>query len=103
MSRSASSMECLDGRTFLISGSTGNLGFAIVRRLLAGQTKIVALVRPGRLSVLKRALDEVGLSRKLDRVRVVEGDITRALCGIDPRSISDVTDAVHCAADVRWH
>jgi 2-alkyl-3-oxoalkanoate reductase len=89
-------------RKFLLTGATGNLGFAIVRRLLQTRAQILALVRKGSLATLQRGLADIGLQANPSRLIALEGDITDPFCGLSPDSLDGVTDGIHCAANVRW-
>lgn len=93
-------------RVFVVTGASGNLGFAVVRRLVEETTaRVIAVVRsssaPGFARCLAARLPDVGP----DRVALLTGDLGAPMLGLDPESLAlaGVTDVVHCAADVRWH
>ncbi len=88
----------------LMTGATGNLGNALLWELLRepGQCSVTVIVRPGRADYLQWQLAKRGLEDP-SRMHVVEGDIRRPFCGLaDVPLPAPVTDAIHCAADIRW-
>jgi len=95
----------METRHFLLTGASGNLGFAVLRRLLAhSRHRVTALVRPNGARVVAFALQQIGVDPG-GRLAFVAGDIAVPWCGVrsDERRLAAVTDVVHCAADVRWH
>lgn len=95
-------MDALAGRTFLVTGATGNLGAAIVRYLLnETSANVRALVRPQSRNLLVFGLTETALWPS-PRLLIVAGDITVPRCGVSPDQLPGITDIVHCAAEVRW-
>lgn len=92
-------------RKLLITGATGNIGFALTRKLLLeSDVEVVALLRPGREPYLRAVLSASLGGDQLERLSVVEGDLRRPFCGICAwqGGLVGITDIVHAAADVRW-
>ena len=74
--------------TILVTGGSGHLGANLIRRLVAGGERVVALERPGSNN---RALDGLPIERVSGDLRNAE-DMTRAMKGI--------SRVYHCAAKV---
>jgi nucleoside-diphosphate-sugar epimerase len=92
-------------RWFLLTGVTGNLGFAVLREILERTDYFVtALVRNRGAEVTHAALAAVGLPSEPARVCFIEGDLS-GVCSLDPSDprLARVTDIMHAAADVRWY
>ena len=91
-------------RHYLITGATGNLGFALLCRLLRqSHHRLTALVRDGGERLIRWSLAERGVA-PCGRLDFITGDISNAFCGVpkEERALSGITDLVHCAAEVRW-
>ena len=91
--------------TFLITGASGNLGFAVLRAVLARPgTAAVVLARPGSGRMVEWLVETRLGAGASARVRAIDGDVCRPACGQEPGrlDLDDVTDVVHCAAEVRW-
>ena len=100
----------------LLTGATGFVGGAIVLELLeAGAERVVCVVRPGadgtgpeqRLrQSLERACREYAradlLDRAIERCTAVAGDLTKPMCGVDPRQIPAVDKVWHAAASLAF-
>lgn len=101
--------------TVLVTGGTGTLGRAIVRRLAADPAgpRVVVLSRaardPARVTAGDPLVDAIlgGRREAVERVRLVRGDV-RAGPGLDlapatrDRLAREVTEVLHCAADTRF-
>ena len=94
-------------RRVLLTGATGNLGFAVLRTLLEQTNdRVTVLLRPNREPVLRMCLRETGLELAASaRVATVMGDVRHAWCSLRPEQaeLEGVSEVIHCAADVRWH
>lgn len=105
------------GRSIFISGATGLLGSELLRRLLAWEpaSNAYVLVRGVDDEVVKSRGEslikdlfpgEVARADARGRVKFVRGDICRPRMGIEAplfaEIASQVTDVVHCAAEVRF-
>jgi thioester reductase-like protein len=104
------------GEHVLLTGATGFLGGAILKRILTGheRSRVAVLVRSTvretarhRIdALLRRELGESDAARVRDRVDVVEGDISLCGLGIDgERSealVGRVDHVIHCAATIRF-
>lgn len=99
----------------LVTGVTGFVGSHLAYRLLENGNRVIALARGGRNeSPLERVLDVLrqvagparNLDIHLDRLEVIEGDISRPRLGLDDdafRQAVSQTDAVwHCAASLSF-
>jgi thioester reductase-like protein len=98
----------------VVTGATGFLGLHLVRELLARNTKLTVVARPGSpptVPRIKRFLAHSGTPEHevrllAQRIEVVDGDVTRARLGLaepDFRAITDQIEAVwHCAADIAF-
>ena len=99
----------------LITGGTGFIGARLVRRWLSGSdARLTLLVRPHDsvppAERVRRILvdlgDENGAEEFGDRLRIVEGDLTRPRLGISEPEYEaltgDITQIVHAGADVRF-
>jgi thioester reductase-like protein len=87
-------------RMILLTGATGLLGSYLLRDLSASGVPLAVVARPSRR---QSAADRVGaivrgweeaLGRPLPMPRVLEGDLTKPLCGLSPRDVGWVGD--HC-------
>jgi nucleoside-diphosphate-sugar epimerase len=101
-------------RTHLITGGTGFIGAALVIELLQRtDDAIVAIVRPGDSSPERRfhaavtgAAEAYGLgsavAAKLERCRVVAGDVLEERCGVREEISARHVQFWHCAASLRF-
>lgn len=98
-------------RKILITGATGLVGGYFLARILTNSdTDIVAIVRAKPKHPAKKRINNIlryfGLEPQQSRLTVVEGDITKPLCGltqIEAQSITDgLTDIFHAAADLSF-
>jgi UDP-glucose 4-epimerase len=69
-------------RSALVTGGTGFLGAALVRRLIARGDTVCLLTRPGRESDAKRVLSAAGPRADQALIRAAQGDATAALAGL---------------------
>ena len=80
-------------RTLFFTGATGLLGSYMVRDLLLKGRRLAVLVRRDRKRPAAERVDgmlrgwEAELGRPLPRPTVLEGDLSRPLCGLDARAI----------------
>jgi len=89
----------------LMTGFPGFLGSALLPRVLKRRegVRAICLVQPQHLAVAQRRLHEIETEHPhtLNRVELVEGDITAPDLGIDPaghKALDDVTEVWHLAA-----
>lgn len=95
--------------TVLLTGATGQVGAALLPRLLAGaDTRVIALVRArddahlaSRAAALRKGLGDPGA-----RLEVVRGDVTEPGLGLGPadraRVLAEADAVLHSAAAVRF-
>lgn len=87
-------------RHLLITGATGLLGRYLVRDLLLEGQPLALVVRRGRRDSPEARVEtmlaewEAELGKRLPRPKVVEGDISRPVCGLSPDDVAWV--ARHC-------
>jgi thioester reductase-like protein len=88
-----------------MTGFPGFLGSALLPRLLARRegVRAVCLVQRQHLSTAQRRLEQIEAENPhtLDRVEILEGDITTPWLGVDPSergSLDDVNEVWHLAA-----
>jgi thioester reductase-like protein len=88
-----------------MTGFPGFLGSALLPRLLARRegVRAICLVQPQHLAMAQRRVREIAAAHPhtLDRVELIEGDITAPDLGIDPSSrdaLEDVNEVWHLAA-----
>jgi len=99
----------------LVTGVTGFVGSHLAYRLLADGHHVLALARGGKnASARDRVIEVLGdvagaekdLHAHLDRLEVLEGDISKPLLGLKEESFrraTSVTDEVwHCAASLSF-
>jgi thioester reductase-like protein len=90
-----------DGSSLLVTGFPGFLATALLPRLLAGDTtaRAVCLVQRRHAERARRTVDELDAPgmRLRDRVRLVEGDISRPGLGLDRSDLREVADVWHLA------
>jgi thioester reductase-like protein len=95
------------GSPVLVTGATGFIGREIVRQLLAIGRRVIALARarPGRAAA-DRMRDILGWVPGLDRLDVVEADLSQPGCGladVDWRCLrARVGTVIHCAGDTTF-
>jgi thioester reductase-like protein len=94
----------MTNRTALITGAAGFLGSFLTAALLNRGWQIYALVRskPDQLPQALLAHELRGNPAALERLTVLEGDVTRPLLGLTSSMVSrlqNVTDVWHCAAN----
>jgi thioester reductase-like protein len=89
----------------LMTGFPGFLGSALLPRVLKRRegVRAICLVQPQHMAMAQRRLHEIETEHPhtLNRVELIEGDITAAGLGIDPASrdgLDDVTEVWHLAA-----
>ncbi|MCL4820211.1 MAG: SDR family NAD(P)-dependent oxidoreductase [Vicinamibacteria bacterium] len=93
----------------LITGATGLLGRRLLRECCAAGMEVALLVRPGPQGSAAQRVDalmeEIGGSHKLQRPRVVEGDLADPALAQDP-ALRDALAAsravIHCAASLSF-
>ena len=98
-----------------VTGATGFLGSHLTFRLLQDGHRVCALARGSKASSararVERILTEVAgpdetLQRMVDRLEVVEGDISQPNLGLNPDAIQKIlstTDEIwHCAASLSF-
>ena len=103
-------------RTIFITGATGNIGAALVARLLKQDStaRLILLVR-GRtpaiatqrvMKAVRFLNPQVDLSDAAGRITVLNGDITQERLGLTEPLwdgvASEITEIVHCAATTRF-
>jgi thioester reductase-like protein len=87
-------------RTLFLTGATGLLGSYVVRDLLLQGRELALLVRRDRKRPAAERVEgmvrawETELGRPLPRPTVLEGDLSRPLCGLDARAVAWLGD--HC-------
>eukprot|EP00090_Calanus_glacialis_P045488 TRINITY_DN847_c0_g1_i3.p1 TRINITY_DN847_c0_g1~~TRINITY_DN847_c0_g1_i3.p1 ORF type:complete len:495 (-),score=113.85 TRINITY_DN847_c0_g1_i3:79-1563(-) len=112
-------VQFYDDKTVFITGATGFMGKVLVEKLLRSTNilKLLLLIRPKRGVQTEQRLQTLLSSSVFDRVReidpallekveVVNGDITEDNLGIDEQAERVLTESVnvvfHCAATVRF-
>jgi len=104
------------GEQVLLTGGTGFLGAAIMKRILEEheRSRVALLVRSSAKetarqrvdALLRRELGDDGAARVRSRVDVVEGDISLCGLGIDADRSDALLDridhVIHCAATIRF-
>ncbi|MBA2396589.1 MAG: SDR family oxidoreductase [Ktedonobacteraceae bacterium] len=99
----------------LVTGGTGFVGSSIILELLEQtDAEIIGIVRPGASSAdarLQQTLQKAALTYGYDetiiqsikeRCRAMAGDVCEEYCGVDPQSLSSVSQFWHCAASLRY-
>jgi nucleoside-diphosphate-sugar epimerase len=99
----------------LVTGGTGFVGSSIILELLQQtDAEIIGIVRPGTSSAdarlqqaLQKAASVYGYDERIiqqikERCRAMAGDVCEEYCGVDPQSLSSVTQFWHCAASLRY-
>jgi thioester reductase-like protein len=91
----------------LITGVTGFVGREVARTLLGAGRSFVALARAhDGVPAAARVAAALGLAADDRRVRVVEGDLSAAACGVDAsgwrRLRAAVETVIHCAGDTAF-
>lgn len=95
----------------LLTGATGQVGMALLPRLLsAPDTRVLALVRakdPAHLEKRRREMvTSANLGEAGDRLMAIQGDVTRDGLGLSTvdrtRALEEVTSVLHSAASVRF-
>jgi NAD(P)-dependent dehydrogenase (short-subunit alcohol dehydrogenase family) len=89
---------------YFVTGATGFIGRFTLERLLQRKGTIHLLVRPQSVNRMERILRR--LDADPDRVAIIEGDITKELCGLDEEQIGalyGVKNFIHLGAvyDIR--
>ena len=88
----------------LVTGATGFIGRAVLRRLLAGSDLVTALARAqGGRSAATRVGSAVGAAGRLANLEVVEGDLAEPEAGLSRatrgRLRDSVTTVINCAGE----
>jgi len=87
-------------KTLLITGATGLLGSYLVRDLLLDGRRLAVVVRRDRKRPAAARVEQIvahweeTLGKRLTRPTVLEGDLARPLCGLDPQALRWVAE--HC-------
>src|SRR5688572_15883437 len=102
-------------RRNFVTGVTGFVGSHLAYRFLERGDQVIALARGGRnVSARDRVINVLGqvagtpeiLSRHLDRLEVLEGDISQPLLGLNEdvfgRAASHTDEVWHCAASLSF-
>jgi len=107
----ASGVGCEIGGV-LITGATGYLGSNLLHHLLRHtRAPIFCLARPNAKGsaysrVLRALNDADDVPARIDRLRILEADLSRPRLGLSNRRYAaiadDVSTIIHCAADVSW-
>lgn len=94
------------GSAFLITGATGFLGIHIVRELYDRLDKTLYCLVRSEQKLAEYMRDFADISYPNDRIIPIIGDITEDHLGIAPDIVEimkrDVSDIIHCAADVSF-
>ena len=103
-------------RTIFITGGTGNIGTALIERLLTRDhsTRLILLVRGGSTEQARERIEnslqmlspQFCFADHAERVTLLTGDITERFLGLDPatwtRVAGELTEIVHCAAATKF-
>jgi nucleoside-diphosphate-sugar epimerase len=85
-------------RRILLTGATGALGQALLPELLDRGFEVLCLIRPRKNQSAADRLAELTMH---PCAVALDGDITAAVCGLDPSSLPAIDKIVHAAADTR--
>ena len=99
-SPSSAPLKATSPKSLLITGATGLLGSYLIRDLVLDGRSLAVVVRRSRKQSAAARVEEIlvhweeTLGKTLPRPTVLEGDLTRPLCGLDADARRWVTD--HC-------
>lgn len=93
-------------RVLLLTGATGMVGREVLRRAAEAPAyqRVMCLVRPGPDGDAQSRLDDLMRDCGIDPTRVlaVAGDVTQPGLAVEPGTLDEVTDVIHCAATVSF-
>jgi len=103
-------------RTIFLTGGTGNIGAALIERLLTcdRSTRLILLVRGDSVTQAQERIEnslrllspQFCFADHAGRVTLLTGDITQHHLGLDPATwnnvASELTEIVHCAAATKF-